>query len=115
MAECGLVLGARNETAALHVVTIGSLGTLTLNVMAMTALSRARGASAALRWLPVAGTPLLAAAVVLRLSAGSVGDYRARLLTAALCWAVAFALLFVLLVRAPTLQRAGRSRDESRD
>jgi uncharacterized protein involved in response to NO len=113
MAECGLVLGSRNETAALHVVTIGSLGTLTLNVMSMTALSRARGASAALRWLPVAGTLLLAATVVLRLSAGSVGDYRAMLLTAAFFWAVAFALLFVLLVRAPTLQRAGRARDES--
>jgi uncharacterized protein involved in response to NO len=105
MAHAGWLLGARDETAALHVVTVGSLGTLTLNVMAMTGLSRSRDASARLRRLPVAGTFLLAAAVALRVLAERAGDLRSLLLAAALCWAVAFALLFVLLIRVPTQPR----------
>jgi uncharacterized protein involved in response to NO len=100
MTQAGLVLGPREKTAALHVITIGSLGTLTLNVMAMTALSRVRDASEALRRLPVAGTLLLAVAVALRLPAGRVGDLRTLLVAAAICWAAAFALLFVLLLHA---------------
>ena len=83
-------------------VTIGSLGTLTLNVMAMTGLARARDARVTLRRIPVTGTLLLAAAVVLRLLAGRIGDLRTLLFGAALCWAVAFALLLVLLARVPT-------------
>jgi uncharacterized protein involved in response to NO len=110
MAQAGLVLGSRETTAALHVITIGSLGTLTLNVMAMTALSRVRDASAALRRLPVVGTLLLAAAVALRLAAGRVGDLRTLLVAAAMCWAAAFALLFVLLLHARLQARPRHAR-----
>jgi uncharacterized protein involved in response to NO len=90
VAECGLVRGARNEIAALHVVTIGSLGTLTLNVMAMSWLLAARRDPARSR-LTVAGTLLIAAAAVLRVS----GFFTA----AALCWSAAYLLLLALFFR----------------
>ena len=95
----GLALDAppAERTRAIHVITIGSLGTLTLNVMAMTRLLRARRPvwSSA---LPVYGTGLLALATLLRVFAGSVADTRAMLLAAAACWSLAYLLLLVLLL-----------------
>jgi hypothetical protein len=51
------------------VITVGSLGTLTLNVMAMTRLLKARKSPASTR-LPVVATLLLAAATIVRVRAG---------------------------------------------
>ena len=92
-----------HQTAALHVITVGSLGTLTLNVMAMTWALKARQDPARAR-LPVWGTILVAAATLARVPAGfGVYDPRTLLLVASLCWSGAFALLLVLFarVRAP--------------
>lgn len=82
-------LAGRHETAALHFITVGAVGTLTFNVMALASLVRARrdpARSAALVW----GTALIAAATLSR----AAGQY----LGAALCWSGAFALLVGLIV-----------------
>jgi uncharacterized protein involved in response to NO len=98
-AHAGLPRGAPAQTVALHVITIGSLGTLTLNVMAMTRLLKARRGPASTP-LPVAGTLLLAAAAIVRVFAGyAAGDPRALLVAASLAWSAAFALLLVVLLR----------------
>ncbi len=96
----GTALAAgRYQTAALHVITVGALGTLTLNVMAMTWTLKARqdpsGASA-----PVWATILIGAAALARVAA-SLGVYDPLVLLqlASLGWSSAFALLLVLLVR----------------
>jgi uncharacterized protein involved in response to NO len=81
------------ETLAIHVITIGSLGTLTLNVMAMTRLLTLRRPPAGTRW-PLYGTLLLAAAVVLRIA--SVGS-SAGLVAAALCWSAAYLMVLPVL------------------
>lgn len=81
----------RHETQAIHLITVGAIGTLTFNVMALSWL-RARHRDPAREPLIVAGTLLVAAATVLR--AGF--SYHAG---AALCWSVAFALLLALFLR----------------
>ncbi|MGE5170691.1 MAG: NnrS family protein, partial [Rudaea sp.] len=111
-AHAGLAPGASSSTVALHVITIGSLGTLTLNVMAMTRLLKARRGPASTA-LSVVATLLLAAATVLRVLAGyAVADPRALLLAASLGWSAAFGLLLALLLR-PLPPRAGRHARES--
>ncbi len=98
--------GAAGQTAALHVITVGSLGTLTVNVMAMTRLLKARQSPARTR-LPVVATLLLAAATVLRvLAAYAIGDARALLIAASFAWSAAFVLLLIVLLR-PLPQRPG--------
>jgi uncharacterized protein involved in response to NO len=79
------------RSAALHLVTVGALGTLTLNVMAQSWLLRARGEPSRSPAI-VAGTALVALATVLRV----LGYLEA----AAACWSAAFVtLLFLLLAR----------------
>jgi uncharacterized protein involved in response to NO len=95
----GAALGAgRHLSAAFHLVTVGALGTLTFNVMAISWLLKARRP---LDGAPeiVAGTLLLAAATVCR-----VMDWLA---IAATCWSAAFVLLCLLFLRnAPATRRA---------
>jgi uncharacterized protein involved in response to NO len=108
-AVSGAGLAAGRRTLALHVITIGSLGTLTLNVMAMTRLLRARRSPASTR-LPLFGTLLLGLATVLRVLAGyGAGDSRMLLVIASLCWSAAFALLLVLLLRFAPHARPGHA------
>ncbi len=111
-----LALGAslasgRHAIAALHVVTVGALGTLTFNVMAMTWTLRARRGLADLA-LIVGGTILLAAATGLRVL-GSLGaaDAWVWFAAAAACWSAAFVLLLILFWRCG---RAPRRRLERR-
>jgi len=106
------------RTAALHLVTVGALGTLTFNVMAMTMLSRARRSSAdepRIVW----GTVLIGLATACRVAAAVIPGYGVTLLlAAAACWSAAFLLLAWLLadallaqVKRPTsepLPEAGR-------
>lgn len=94
---------AADETLAIHVITIGSLGTLTLNVMAMTRLVL-RLPAASTR-LPIICTVLLGAATLLRVAFGS---YAVSLLAAAVCWTVAYVLLLVVLLTGKR-QAAARS------
>lgn len=86
----------KHENAALHLVTVGALGTLTFNVMAMSWMLRARrepGREPLVAW----GTCLIAAATLLRiLGAFHAGPW---LELAAACWSVAFALLLALFRR----------------
>jgi uncharacterized protein involved in response to NO len=106
-AHAGVGLSRYEETIALHVITIGSLGTLTLNVMSMTWLLRARRNPASTH-VPALGTLLLALATVLRALAGTGAmETRTMLLAASLCWSVAFALLLVLLLRVDASRWSG--------
>ena len=86
----------RGESAALHLITVGAVGTLTFNVMALSWLLKARQEPSRSR-LIVAGTGLLAAAVVLRLLEVYVA--------AALCWSAAFMLLLAIFLQAPARPR----------
>jgi uncharacterized protein involved in response to NO len=101
----GLVLYAaalaagQERTAALHLITVGGLGTLTLNVMAMTSMLKARLEPSRAR-IPVWGTLLIAAATLARAQAGESALASPEWLWfAALCWSGAYALLLVLLAR----------------
>lgn len=85
-----IAFGLRPETAFLHLITVGALGTLTFTVMAFSWLLRARRDPAQFPTL-VWGTLLLAAATMLR-----VFQYWEA---AALCWSAAFVLLLTLFLR----------------
>lgn len=99
----------RYQTTALHAITVGGLGTLTLNVIAMTRLQKARQDPSRAR-LPVWGTVLVGAATLARGLAGlDVFEPLLLLLLASACWSGAFALLLVLLIRV----RARPPRPES--
>lgn len=84
----GLILyGAFTNTVALHFITVGAIGTLTFNVMALAWLLRARCDPARSRTI-VWGTALIAVAVLTR----AAGEYCA----AAAAWSAAYALLVIL-------------------
>lgn len=96
----------RHQSAAVHLITVGALGSLTFNVMAMSWLLKARRVpdrSAAI----LIGTLLLAAATVFRV----IGSFDAGpwLHVAAGCWSAAFALLLALFARTRRRSRRGRS------
>ena len=84
-----IAFGLRADTRLMHLITVGALGTLTFNVMAMSWLLRARQAPAEFPSI-VWGTLLLAAATVLR-----VFEYWEA---AAACWSAAYLLLLLLFV-----------------
>jgi uncharacterized protein involved in response to NO len=87
-----------DEVPALHVITVGSLGTLTLNVMAMTWALRARvdPAHRSMVW----ATILVGAATLARVLASFGMDHRATwLVLASFCWSAAFTLLLVRFAR----------------
>jgi len=96
----GAALAAgQRQTTALHVITVGALGTLTLNVMAMTTALKARRDPARAR-LPLWGTLLVGGATVARALADVQGSHaQGLLLFAALCWSSAFALLLIHFAR----------------
>src|SRR4029079_19012652 len=82
----------RSESQAVHLITVGALGTLTFNVMALSWL-RVRRHDPAREPLIVGGTVLIAAAAFLRAGiAYSPG--------AAACWSAAYLLLVAIFVRA---------------
>jgi len=103
-------VGRAQETVAIHVITVGSLGTLTLNVMAMTHLLTLRRTPPASR-LALAGTLLLAIATLSRALAGYAADI-GPLVVAAACWSGAYALLLVLLALARRSPRAAAAPKE---
>jgi uncharacterized protein involved in response to NO len=99
------------RTAALHVVTVGALGTLTFNVMATTMLSRAR-LNPAHEPRIVWGTVSISLATACRVAAAVIPDHGLTLLLAAAAyWSAAFLLLSWLLVDA-LLARAKRPASE---
>jgi uncharacterized protein involved in response to NO len=107
-----LITGQR-ITTALHVITVGAIGTLTINVMALTWARLARRDPARER-LPVWATGLIALATVARVLADfGIADARVPLLAAAACWSVAYLLLIVFFMRAMTWSM-GRARPRAR-
>jgi len=96
----GIALAAgRYQIAALHIITVGAIGTLTLNVMAMTWTLKARQDPSRAR-ARVAATVLVGVAMLARVLAGlAVFDSRALLLIGSAAWSAAFGSLLVLLVR----------------
>lgn len=103
------------RTAALHLITIGALGTLTLNVMANTLLLKSRCVPAEAR-IPTYATALVGAAAVLRVMAAFVDERAVDLLiAAAACWSGAFLgvswlVLHCLLFPAKRTQTSGRRK-----
>ena len=81
--------------AALHLITIGAMGTLTINVMALTYARLARIDPARLR-LPWVATAFIAAATAARL-----GN---EIVFAAGCWSTAYLLLLVTVLRVRALK-----------
>jgi uncharacterized protein involved in response to NO len=110
----GAALAAgRYQTVALHIITVGALGTLTLNVMAMTWTLKARQDPSRAR-VRVAATILVGAAALARVLAGlGVFDPQVLFVIASMIWSGAFALLLVLLVRLRTRTPAGMNAKAS--
>ena len=97
LAALGAALAARrNETAALHLITVGALGTLTFTVMATLWATQARS-SAARSPAIVLGTVLMAVSALLRV----VGAFLpgSWLLASAACWSATFGLLLMFFWR----------------
>ena len=110
----GAALAAgRYQTAALHIITVGALGTLTLNVMAMTWTLRARQ-NPSRAGVRIWATILVGAAALARALAG-LGAFDPQLLyvIAAASWSSAFALLLVTFVRLRTDTTADRDAKAS--
>jgi uncharacterized protein involved in response to NO len=110
----GVALAAgRYQAAALHIITVGALGTLTLNVMAMTWTLKARQDPSRAR-VRVWATILVGAAALARVLAGlAVFDPQVLLVIASMIWSSAFALLFVFFVRLRTRTTAGMNAKAS--
>ncbi|TXC66293.1 NnrS family protein [Piscinibacter aquaticus] len=118
-----LALGAslasgRHAIAALHLITVGALGTLTFNVMASTWTLRARRGLADVPLITL-GTVLLAAATGLRVRASfDAARAWAWIEAAAVCWSAAFVLLLVIFWRCAAarrrhLERVAQRADDS--
>lgn len=105
----GLTAPGPARTAALHGVTIGALGTLTLNVMVNTMLLKAKRAREG-RWLPVVATAFIAAAALARAAAAFAGaDAVPWLVVAAACWSAGFLAAFGLIAQcARVVSASGR-------
>ena len=101
----GVLLAAgHSPTAALHIITIGALGTLTLNVMHMTWTLKAK-LDPTYTSAPVWATLLIATAVLARVMASfDIYDTIVLLQFAAILWSSAFLLLLIQLMRIRTYQ-----------
>jgi uncharacterized protein involved in response to NO len=107
----GIALGlGRYETAAIHLITVGALGTLTFTVMATLWLTQRRHSPASAR-IVVWGTMLISLSTVLR-AAGAIFPGPWLVLSAA-CWSLAFALLILLFWRTRKAPRKGARLDFS--
>jgi uncharacterized protein involved in response to NO len=104
------------RTAALHLVTIGALGTLTLNVMANTMLVKIRRVPAAAS-IPSYATGLIATATLFRVAAAFVNEHAVDLLiVATVCWSGGFVGVLWLVLRSlrPTAKRERTPADPKR-
>ncbi|MCZ2439086.1 MAG: NnrS family protein [Burkholderiales bacterium] len=94
----GLAPPGAARAAALHLVTIGALGTLTLNVMINTMLLKAKRRRER-QVIPLLGTVLIAVATLLRAGAAFAGVHATSpLLLGAACWSLAFVAAFGLIL-----------------
>lgn len=94
-------MAGRHLVAALHLVTVGAIGTLTINVMALTYARLARR-DPARDGLPAWSTALIAVATVARAAVELLPAERVFLLwTASSCWCAAYLLLALSIARNP--------------
>jgi uncharacterized protein involved in response to NO len=101
------LLAGSHAIALLHAITVGGLGTLTFNVMALTWARLNRADPSAGASVPL-GTALIAAACIARIAADFAVDARLALLAlAAGCWSAAFLLLLARF--APLRRRTARA------
>ncbi|NMT62140.1 NnrS family protein [Marinobacter orientalis] len=92
------LLQAADPLPALHVITIGALGTLSISVMLRLAWQRARRAFPP-AWQVLGTAGAIAMAVLARLHAGSIPfAHPAALWISALCWSMAYGLVAIQLV-----------------
>lgn len=95
----GLCAPGAARTAALHLITVGALGSFTLNVMLNTMLLKARLPREEQR-LPLRATACIALAALLRAAAAFAGaDAQTLLILATACWSAGFAAALVLILR----------------
>jgi uncharacterized protein involved in response to NO len=93
----GLAPAGAARAAALHLLTIGALGSLTLNVMVNTMLLKVKRPRQG-QVLPLLATALIAAAALLRGGAAFAGPHATWLLAlGAACWSTAFLAAFGLI------------------
>jgi uncharacterized protein involved in response to NO len=97
------LLAQARIVTALHLVTVGAIGTLTVNVMALTWLRLARRDTARAR-LPLWSTAFIALATIARVAADAAGE-PALLGVAAGAWSAAYVLLLVLFASARSTDR----------
>ncbi|MDK8463220.1 NnrS family protein [Marinobacter sp. SS13-12] len=101
------LLQGNNPLPALHVITIGALGTLSISVMLRLAWQRARRTFPP-TWQVLAIAVAMAVAVLARLQAGATPFAHPGLLwLSALCWSTAYGLVAIQLA---TLFRASQQR-----
>lgn len=90
---------AARPVAAIHLITVGAMGTLTISVMSLTYARLARRAPSR-QAVPAWGAALIAVATAARLGADwDAAAARALLATAAACWSAAYLALFVSFFR----------------
>jgi uncharacterized protein involved in response to NO len=100
---------------ALHLVTVGAMGTLTVNVMALTWARLARADPARLV-LPSLATALVLLATVMRVAADSGTPHRGGwLLAAAFSWSAAYVLLLACFARISLARSASRVASAASD
>lgn len=97
------LLTHRNPTAALHLITVGALGTLTINVMIRTHVQGGGGTPERETLMPLT-TLLIAMATAARVTAAAAGASAVVLMIAAAAWSAAY-----LLVALRLLVRPGRA------
>ena len=93
------VASGRHIVTALHLITVGAMGTLTVNVMALTWLRLARRDTAS-ALLPRWSTALVALATCARITADFMQARSPWLVAAAASWSLAYVLLLILFARA---------------
>jgi uncharacterized protein involved in response to NO len=108
-----IAVAGAGRAAALHVVTVGALGTLTLNVMGAAMLRQMRRDPAD-EPLLVWGTVGMGGATVARIAAALAPAFRTELLlVSAACWTAAFLALSWLMARCLLVPRRRREHEQS--
>lgn len=104
-----LLTGTIPLSTALHSLTVGALGTLTLTVMARTRAQRTRRDSAMPPMMYVA-VGLISVAALARLAAGTVAPGLTFYLVAAVSWSLGFFILLVFLLRLAQAEHLRREK-----
>ncbi|MFB2530590.1 NnrS family protein [Paracoccus sp. p3-h83] len=103
-------LGLGSEVAALHLLGVGAIGTMTLAVMSRAALGHTGRGLRAPALMPLAYGLVIAAALLRWIGSAAPGLYYPAVIGAGLAWILGFALFVVIyapILTAPRLPRQG--------